>query len=70
VNKLSFPPIEFETAEYIGARQVSHYFGGTPSPKTLQNYASQGGPIMPDKKQFGRNLYRTERIREALKEVA
>jgi hypothetical protein len=63
----SYRAIHEETAEFITGRQVSHYFGGTPSLKTLHNWASKGGPIMPDKKQFGRNLYRTDKIREALK---
>ena len=65
-TRTDYPPIEQVTAVYIGGQQLSHYYGGTPSPKTLQNYASQGGPIMPDKKEFGRNLYLVTKHRAAL----
>lgn len=64
MSEATFPPLVEVTAELVGTKAAAFYTGY--ADKTLRKWASQGGPLMPDRRD-GRNRYRVDKLREFVK---
>lgn len=60
-----YPPLDDLNAEFVGTAQAAFYIGF--QPKTLRKWASEGGPLQPDRKINTRNRYSVAKLRAYLR---